>query len=134
MFQLHIIIVNKEYNIFISYLKIKGDVFMLFNLTEREMVIAGIGVATGATAVGVTAGIIHASNKKRIEAVTGMSYKDILTKGKINSLQEKVGNCNDAKTAENYKKKIDKLEAKLTKVAEAVAEPQPETCESPALV
>jgi hypothetical protein len=128
--------VNKEYNIslYLIILKIKGDVFMLFNLTEREMIIAGAGVATGAVAVGVTAGIIHASNKKRIEAVTGMAYKDILIKGKINKLEEKVGNCKDSKTVENYQKKIDKLEAKLTKVAEAVAEPQPETCESPALV
>lgn len=107
---------------------------MLFDLTNRELIIGGIGVATGGAAVGVTAAIIHSSNKKRIEAVTGMSYKDIIVKGKINKLEEKVGNCSNVKTVENYQKKIDKLEAKLTKVAEAVAEPQPETCESPALV
>jgi len=106
----------------------------MLELTNRELIIAGAGVVTGAVVVGTTAVIIHSSNKKRIEAVTGMSYKDILNKGKINALQSKIADCNDAKTAENYKKKIDKLESKLSKVAEAVAEPQPETCESPALI
>lgn len=109
---------------------------MLFNMTEREVIIGGACVVGGGIAVGVTAGVIHANNKKRIEAVTGMKYADIINQSKIQKLESKMGTCKNAKTAESYQKRIDKLEKKLSNIAAAVSD-EPvvvtESCDSPAL-